>query len=443
MRASKLPVLGVRAANLNQTLRRRVVHTKGSEESYRDNNNHNSQAPYNGIVPYAMITHLLAQQSDDTTEDSDTDSRLLAYHCLGRPGRLADIQGLDRLLEFAEWAYYESHEVLQEKLRHVGFTLVQHDTSKGSLGHYVALSKTNKVAILAIRGTTLSRVEDLVTNVQCRPARVHQWEDGTMVTCHSGIWLAARQLADTLGDLVHDTLVPRGYQIQLVGHSLGGAVAAVLGWMLHTKRLSCGRAGDEKETQWHVHAFACPPILDLVTAQSMASYVTAIVNNSDIVPRASLSNLSTTLGTLQDIYQTMIQNGMGEASIESSIVLLNQLARGGVPLEHEEHQKRFMVDQGMLEQQSPNRLFVPGRVIFLYNHSLKEQPAADNRIVHYNEDMGFVVAPNGNLPALAFMTLLDEGMIANHSIASYRSSIQDVLRRCQTQRIPQSFDEEK
>ncbi|KAJ8765066.1 hypothetical protein K2173_010543 [Erythroxylum novogranatense] len=71
-----------------------------------------------------------------------------------------------------------------------------------------------------------------------------------------------------------------GYSVRIVGHSLGGAVAALLGLRL------CHRYPD-----LHVYSFGPLPCMDPVIAESCSSFITSIINNNEFSARLSVRSL--------------------------------------------------------------------------------------------------------------------------------------------------------
>ncbi|KAL7573477.1 hypothetical protein ACA910_013791 [Epithemia clementina (nom. ined.)] len=472
--------------------------SSGSSSSSSDNDNCNNRGTTTtvlGLTPYWVLTQLLAQyhtSSNTNNLDANHNEQIQEYRSCGRAGTRQDLEGLDQMLEFAAWAYGDScddnHQnnnhnhnhnsttlSLKQKLQKAGYTLLKHhDQTKvaGYLGHYVAIHKTQKVALIGVKGT--SSLEDVLTDCCCGYGVARDLEDGTLVVCHDGIWLSAKQLAEDLRDLVEELIFPRGYHVKIVGHSLGGAAAAVLGLLLQSKipalwtttnHDDLSSSSSLSSSKLQVYAFACPPILDYQTAKSTSSYITTIVNNADIIPRASLSNLLISLGTLQDVYQQMIQEGMDGTSIQSSIIaLMTKLfngTQGDLLMKIKDYLERL--DRPMTKMDrvvdNPNHLFLPGKVILLYNHLLPTEKhlrnSDDNNDDSNNnaqevtngpgsndactaeaeqdeeeeQDVGVVVTDNGGVNVLRILTLMNDRMIADHSVDSYRSSIQEVQYR--------------
>jgi len=71
-----------------------------------------------------------------------------------------------------------------------------------------------------------------------------------------------------------------GYKVRLVGHSLGGAVATVLGMMLF------GKYPDV-----HVYAYGPLPCVDFVIAEACSQFVTTIVCNDEFSSRLSINSI--------------------------------------------------------------------------------------------------------------------------------------------------------
>lgn len=103
-----------------------------------------------------------------------------------------------------------------------------------------------------------------------------------------------------------DSLVLKAYTI--VGHSLGAGCAALLGMVLKNEH----NVADVK-----VYAYGCPPVTDFKTAIGGVEYITSVVNNRDVIPRVSLSNMrimNKTVAMMKDL----MERGCTLESIESN-----------------------------------------------------------------------------------------------------------------------------
>ncbi|KAM3387818.1 hypothetical protein ACQJBY_010572 [Aegilops geniculata] len=202
--------------------------------------------------------------------------------------------------------------------------------SKREAAYFVVVLHDKKTVLIGVRGTETP--EDLITDGLCRECAFTMDDlDGLVnellpVTMrekiistfphygHGGIVEAARELFMQLNDCTGDngnsentsakklgflsTLVQEGsechgYKIRVVGHSLGGAVATVLGMMLF------GRYPDV-----HVYAYGPLPCVDLIIAEACSQFVTTIVNNDEFSSRLSINSIlrlrSAAISTLSD-----------------------------------------------------------------------------------------------------------------------------------------------
>jgi len=169
-----------------------------------------------------MVNHMkqqMASKRDKTYAESGTN--------VDNPKEVLD--GMDEYFEYADWAYNEFGEgkSLKDCLAAKGYSLLRHDltTLPGHVAHYVAVSPERKEALIGIKGT--SGFEDMITDC-CGDAVCHKFEDGpfveggrTEIMCHEGILLTSKRLADDLQTFVDKVLLPTGYTIKVVGHSLG------------------------------------------------------------------------------------------------------------------------------------------------------------------------------------------------------------------------------
>lgn len=188
--------------------------------------------------------------------------------------------------------------------------------------------------VIAVRGTETP--EDLLTDVLCRECMLSEADlDGLLNSSilddnvkqrvattfphfgHSGIVEAARELCMQLDGNLEDVdqialeqtcennnvaggaqdasshqkkgflssiLGPggecHGYALRFVGHSLGGAIGALAGIMLH-KRYS----------NLHVYAYGVLPCVDAVVADACSSFVTSIIYNDEFSSRLSVTSI--------------------------------------------------------------------------------------------------------------------------------------------------------
>ena len=79
---------------------------------------------------------------------------------------------------------------------------------------------------------------------------------------------------------------------------------------------------DDDGKMLKVLAFASPPVLDYDAALASKSFTTTIVNNSDIIPRSSLSNLVVMLEFLSTVHDKMVEKGVSPKDLKSAAALM-------------------------------------------------------------------------------------------------------------------------
>lgn len=298
------------------------------------------------------------------------------------------LEGLDEAFEFADWAYNElpDEQPLREALAERDFYLLRHETVvvPGSVAHYIAISRDRKVAVVGIKGT--SSFEDLLTDC-CGQAITYELEgpfvEGgrTEIRCHEGVIIAANRLADDLTTIVEELLLPNDYKLLITGHSLGAGVAALVGVILRSRFPALLR---DDGTLLKVLAFASPPILDYDNAVDCKAFTTTIVNNSDIIPRASLSNLVVMLELLKMVNKKLEEKGLDPKDFNTWTAYIRMLTAGkdGTMLMTVEEVREMMEAAfEKVELRDPDHLYVPGRVIHLYDLWSKEGAVeADEKI---------------------------------------------------------------
>ena len=194
--------------------------------------------------------------------------------------------------------------------------IVSNPDNLHSLVHFVSIDHDFKAVVLTCRGTL--GVQDVLTDMICDYDNL-EWR-GTTYQVHRGILASARGLVNGPGSRVFATLkhameeYPQ-YGLVLTGHSLGGAVAAVIG-ILIAEPSSVEKSGALFATAaprrmiaalngitdvppvslppnrpLHVYAYGPPATLSTSLRLATRGLITSTVNSADIVPSLSLGNL--------------------------------------------------------------------------------------------------------------------------------------------------------
>ncbi|XP_039773320.1 diacylglycerol lipase-beta-like isoform X1 [Panicum virgatum] len=185
--------------------------------------------------------------------------------------------------------------------------------SKREAAYFVVVLHDKRTVVIGVRGTETP--EDLITDGLCRecaftmedldglinsektPAATRERVISTFPHYgHGGIVEAARELFMQLNECTGEntssgrlgflsTLLGQGsechgYKVRIVGHSLGGAVATVLGMMLF------GKYPDV-----HVYAYGPLPCVDFIIAEACSHFVTSIICNYEFSSRLSINSI--------------------------------------------------------------------------------------------------------------------------------------------------------
>lgn len=230
------------------------------------------------------ILYLSAEQRKTLRDSPDGFKRLAQEHGKPLPAQLLEaLLGMACIGTFApyhETAFEVQRFALQQNWRLVSERLG--DSRKHRPAWALFLQHFQRLAAVSIRGTHVeqSRGGDLFTDFDAELKEIY----GAKV--HSGVLLAAlaleRELRPTL-----KRLAQAGYRIILTGHSLGGAVAAVLLWLLRH-----GTCGERLEAEVQGIGYAVPSVVDHRTSEALRPCFTSVVNSMDAVPRLSSSTLS-------------------------------------------------------------------------------------------------------------------------------------------------------
>jgi Lipase (class 3) len=336
------------------------------------------------------------------------------------------------LLHLADWAYLDETNDIRNKLEEqekntssYKWHLLRHvkTNEPGRVGHYIALDTNAKVALIAVKGT--SDVADMITDACGLSVRYNMTSNvnndddkngepiggpeaeaatttTVLVACHEGILDASWALAHDIQPLVEELFLPAGYNILLVGHSLGAGVACMVGNLLRTRLPALCKPYQQQQRTFpviddgnetpsialtlplEVVAFAPPPMLNLEAAVATSDFTTSIVNNDDMIPRTSVSNLVSLIRFLAIVDKRLGEKGFRPTGPVGAVQLLTKVLVGGSDDDGEND--AIMTGQEIFDGLNEARgqgtnsttnyrqqvmddmdhLFVPGKVVVLY-----------------------------------------------------------------------------
>lgn len=327
-------------------------------------------------------------------------------------------QDIDIMFELADLAYNEhpSGGDIKSVLKSMGYDLIKHDTATpvpGYLGHYIALSNDNgnkssnnmnesdlkeegeeknistpvlsssskkeKIAVIGIKGT--SNLEDFLTDMCANSEEYtldHPFYEGGSKTlrCHEGVYISSQRLVKDLLPLIKNLLLPSGYKIVVVGHSLGAGCATIVSLLLRATIPSL-RDDPEKLKVW---AFASPPVLDLKSALGCSSFVTTVVNNSDVITRCNIGPSVVMARLLRAVNKRLMERNLGVTDLlfkdwmkkSPSDNLMNDDS-DEMLMSFEEIVSAIADAITCDDDDDKDNLYVPGRVLVLYDLWEKEQ----------------------------------------------------------------------
>jgi len=247
------------------------------------------------------------------------------------PPKLEDLQVPATLVHHAQLVYeIEELDTVRSALRQGNLELLSHSTVGGKFRtpYYLCYNAKSKQALLVIRGTlTLSAT---LTGLM---SDVTPLDDGETFA-HKGFAQAAMAVQREVLPTLRQFLLPQGFQLDLVGHSAGGAVACCLAKLLKNQKIDC-----------RCFTFGCPPCLDKESALAMRSYTTSVVHHDDLITRSSLSSYK----LLADVVRHIATNSSSSKVHADEMPDLLATVAGQNP-----------------RVAAHRDLHVPGRAIFLY-----------------------------------------------------------------------------
>lgn len=197
------------------------------------------------------------------------------------------VQELIYHIELAKGSYKDNKKALARHtmLRERNILKFVKDSSVMRPGYYIGVDIRNKLVILGIRGT--HTVSDLITDVVSSSDKEVSFEG---FSSHFGTAEAARwYLHHEMGTIRKCLEQYKGFRLRIVGHSLGGAAAALLAIMLRKK--SAEELGFSPDIVSAI-GFGTPPCVSKELAERCADYVTTVVLQDDVVPRLSAASLA-------------------------------------------------------------------------------------------------------------------------------------------------------
>jgi Lipase (class 3) len=367
-----------------------------------------------------------AREDSCSHDDTWAATRDGAYENAGESFPLTSLRSeeLREALTMATWAYHDDSTTLTNRLLDNHYTMLRHhlNVRPGMVAHYIAVSPSKRQVVVGLRGTT--SLEDILTD--CCGNAVPLSDDGSrgdkvrvevkaafpnlvladshdeiveivsgherivceenddegdnFVRCHEGILISARHVMEEIMPFLRDYLVECQYKVVFCGHSLGAGTAIVSAVLLR-ERYPELFLNDDFHKRIHVYAFAPPPVLDYDSAIAASSYCTSIVNNSDLVPRLSVSNLIVSMACLRKVQKKLVEHDLNPSCPASSVAFWNKISQGtnGEPL-MSLSEYNTTVDEAHREIafRKPGHLFVPGRVLLVYNPWSSENTIDDD-----------------------------------------------------------------
>jgi hypothetical protein len=221
---------------------------------------------------------------------------------------------------------------------------------------------------------------------------------------HEGILHCSQQLFSEIYQLIEEFAVAKGYEVVCTGHSLGAGASSLLALLIRGKypELVVPREStyysestqrvQEPAERVRAYAFASPPILDRASSLACHHYITSIVNNSDIIPRSSLTNIDVLLTMLETVRNQLVSLGMNpgnKTAVEKGSIGLCQIPRNIIA-------STTALFRKLLEGTNGDLLLAPSELQQVWDEAVKDASLGEDEIYWDDEGDHHLFVP-GNL----------------------------------------------
>lgn len=260
------------------------------------------------LIPPSLFYYL------EKEEEHKTPSWKCRKHRFYPKLKVDDVIELNTYFHYADLAYNTDRDQIKDELDkapHGGepYDLIHFkgDSQPHEPGYFVAVKrgtadKKDKCEILlSIRGT--ASIEDVITDVLCESV-----EYSDKGRAHSGILKSGQYVVEefqsVLEKFIKDCNIKGKIEILVVGHSLGGGAACIVGMELQ----------GIKHLNVRVVGFGTPGCISKELGEQ-ADYITTVVCDSDAIPRTSGENV------VNAILNIMEHDWIDKAKLDAELVL--------------------------------------------------------------------------------------------------------------------------
>uniref|UniRef100_A0A383VYZ4 Fungal lipase-type domain-containing protein n=1 Tax=Tetradesmus obliquus TaxID=3088 RepID=A0A383VYZ4_TETOB len=234
------------------------------------------------------------------------------------------VEQLIRYVDISDSIYPDRYPVLvqqEQVVQESDILFFYTQVHKLQPGFYIAVNHEAKTLMWVIRGT--HDIHDLLTDL-CGVATPINGG-----AAHWGMWRAAGWLLENHWDRVLGYLQQHpGYNLEIIGHSMGAGVGSLLALRLNTEDAFTQQLGDTKVTCVAIATAAC---LSSELASAVSPYVTTVVMRYDLVPRFSTSQVEALQRELLAIdykgllHEDLLEHEVYRSALEGTAAVVEKL----------------------------------------------------------------------------------------------------------------------